>query len=205
MLLHVKGMQRNKLHDWQTSCCIIYLWGIFPHSLSVSIHWNLLYHALPCSTALRVPKHSHHHLPRCPFTSPPPRAHLHLSLRSIPTSHYHLIPLWTLSLLCCSQFPALLSPTSPDINTKKTAGVGDVFQSMKQQLLLLVEWAKHIPEFCSLPIDDRVWSGHNVWTIYFCFFFSFYISMQKKSGTGWPIKSFMEFLMMLCMTINWHL
>ncbi|XP_047435791.1 hepatic nuclear factor 4, beta [Mugil cephalus] len=54
------------------------------------------------------------------------------------------------------QFPALLSPASPDINTKKTARVGDVFESMKQQLLLLVEWAKHIPEFCSLPIDDRV-------------------------------------------------
>uniref|UniRef100_A0A3B5LUZ1 Hepatic nuclear factor 4, beta n=1 Tax=Xiphophorus couchianus TaxID=32473 RepID=A0A3B5LUZ1_9TELE len=31
-----------------------------------------------------------------------------------------------------------------------------VFESMKQQLLLLVEWAKHIPEFCSLHIDDRV-------------------------------------------------
>uniref|UniRef100_A0A3B4UZM8 Hepatic nuclear factor 4, beta n=1 Tax=Seriola dumerili TaxID=41447 RepID=A0A3B4UZM8_SERDU len=50
----------------------------------------------------------------------------------------------------------LVSPGSHDINTKKTAGVGDVFESMKQQLLLLVEWAKHIPEFCSLPIDDRV-------------------------------------------------
>lgn len=148
--------------------------------------------ALPCFTALRVPKHSHHHLPRCPFTSPPPRTHLHLSLRSIPTLHYHLIPLWTLSLLCCSQFPALVSPTSPDINTKKTAGVGDVFQSMKQQLLLLVEWAKHIPEFCSLPIDDRVWSRHNVWTIYFCFFFTlpffrffFFLHFYaEKSGSG---------------------
>ncbi|TMS13341.1 hepatic nuclear factor 4, beta isoform X1 [Larimichthys crocea] len=54
------------------------------------------------------------------------------------------------------QFPALVSPRSHDINTKKTACVGVVFESMKQQLLLLVEWAKHIPEFCSLPIDDRV-------------------------------------------------
>uniref|UniRef100_A0A3P8SVF2 Hepatic nuclear factor 4, beta n=1 Tax=Amphiprion percula TaxID=161767 RepID=A0A3P8SVF2_AMPPE len=54
------------------------------------------------------------------------------------------------------QIPALLSPRSHDINAKKTACVGDVFESMKQQLLLLVEWAKHIPEFCSLPIDDRV-------------------------------------------------
>ncbi|XP_044058433.1 hepatic nuclear factor 4, beta isoform X2 [Siniperca chuatsi] len=54
------------------------------------------------------------------------------------------------------QSPALVSPRSHDINTKKTACLRDVFESMKQQLLLLVEWAKHIPEFCSLPIDDRV-------------------------------------------------
>lgn len=43
-----------------------------------------------------------------------------------------------------------------DINTKKIAGVGDVCESMKQQLLLLVEWAKRIPEFCELSVDDRV-------------------------------------------------
>ncbi|KAM6980629.1 hepatic nuclear factor 4, beta [Aplochiton taeniatus] len=54
------------------------------------------------------------------------------------------------------QFPALTSPLSCDINTKKIACVGDVCESMKQQLLLLVEWAKRIPEFCSLPVDDRV-------------------------------------------------
>ncbi|XP_047196140.1 hepatic nuclear factor 4, beta [Hippoglossus stenolepis] len=55
-----------------------------------------------------------------------------------------------------TQFPAPVSPISHDIDTKKMACVGDVFHSMKQQLLLLVEWAKHIPEFCSLPLDDRV-------------------------------------------------
>ncbi|KAK9972531.1 hypothetical protein ABG768_025831 [Culter alburnus] len=43
-----------------------------------------------------------------------------------------------------------------DINTKKIACVGDVCESMKQQLLLLVEWAKRIPEFCELSVDDRV-------------------------------------------------
>ncbi|XP_051510505.1 hepatocyte nuclear factor 4-beta-like [Myxocyprinus asiaticus] len=43
-----------------------------------------------------------------------------------------------------------------DINTKKIASVGDVCESMKQQLLLLVEWAKCIPEFCELSVDDRV-------------------------------------------------
>ncbi|XP_062278711.1 hepatic nuclear factor 4, beta isoform X1 [Scomber scombrus] len=54
------------------------------------------------------------------------------------------------------QFPAVVLPRSHDINTKKPACVEDVFGSMKQQLLLLVKWAKHIPEFCSLPINDRV-------------------------------------------------
>ncbi|XP_041918234.1 hepatic nuclear factor 4, beta [Alosa sapidissima] len=43
-----------------------------------------------------------------------------------------------------------------DIGMKKVARVGDVCESMKQQLLLLVEWAKRIPEFCELPVDDRV-------------------------------------------------
>ena len=27
---------------------------------------------------------------------------------------------------------------------------------MKQQLLILVEWAKYIPSFCELPLDDQV-------------------------------------------------
>ncbi|XP_056318364.1 hepatic nuclear factor 4, beta isoform X2 [Danio aesculapii] len=43
-----------------------------------------------------------------------------------------------------------------DAGSKKIAGVGDVCESMKQQLLLLVEWAKRIPEFCELSVDDRV-------------------------------------------------
>lgn len=43
-----------------------------------------------------------------------------------------------------------------DTGMKKVARVGDVCESMKQQLLLLVEWAKRIPEFCELPVDDRV-------------------------------------------------
>lgn len=43
-----------------------------------------------------------------------------------------------------------------NINSKKIAGVGDVCESMKEQLLLLVEWAKRIPEFCKLSVDDRV-------------------------------------------------
>ncbi|XP_078543253.1 hepatocyte nuclear factor 4-gamma isoform X1 [Lissotriton helveticus] len=45
---------------------------------------------------------------------------------------------------------------SSDINVKKIAGLGDVCESMKQQLLVLVEWAKYIPAFCELPLDDQV-------------------------------------------------
>ena len=36
------------------------------------------------------------------------------------------------------------------------AAITDVCESMKQQLLVLVEWAKYIPAFCDLPLDDQV-------------------------------------------------
>ncbi|XP_075067488.1 hepatocyte nuclear factor 4-gamma [Mixophyes fleayi] len=48
------------------------------------------------------------------------------------------------------------SGTSTDINTKKIASISDICESMKQQLLVLVEWAKYIPAFCELPLDDQV-------------------------------------------------
>uniref|UniRef100_A0AAQ4QHH1 Hepatocyte nuclear factor 4, alpha n=1 Tax=Gasterosteus aculeatus aculeatus TaxID=481459 RepID=A0AAQ4QHH1_GASAC len=43
-----------------------------------------------------------------------------------------------------------------DIRAKKIAAITDVCESMKQQLLVLVEWAKYIPAFCDLPLDDQV-------------------------------------------------
>ncbi|KAG8009390.1 Hepatocyte nuclear factor 4-alpha [Nibea albiflora] len=43
-----------------------------------------------------------------------------------------------------------------DISEQKTATVGDVCDSMRQQLLVLVEWAKYIPAFGELPLDDQV-------------------------------------------------
>lgn len=42
-----------------------------------------------------------------------------------------------------------------DIRGKKIANISDVCESMKQQLLVLVEWAKYIPPFCELPLDDQ--------------------------------------------------
>ncbi|KAJ8277722.1 hypothetical protein GJAV_G00079090 [Gymnothorax javanicus] len=45
---------------------------------------------------------------------------------------------------------------SSDASEKSTANIADVCESMKQQLLVLVEWAKYIPTFGELPLDDQV-------------------------------------------------
>lgn len=72
---------------------------------------------------------------------------------------------WGFSCLCflCGTERSLLSfqISSPvpvlngDIRGKKIANISDVCESMKQQLLVLVEWAKYIPPFCELPLDDQ--------------------------------------------------
>lgn len=43
-----------------------------------------------------------------------------------------------------------------DLSNKQIAGINDVCDSMKQQLLILVEWAKYIPAFTELQLDDQV-------------------------------------------------
>lgn len=45
---------------------------------------------------------------------------------------------------------------SDDLANKQFASINDVCASMKQQLLILVEWAKHIPAFNHLQLDDQV-------------------------------------------------
>lgn len=54
----------------------------------------------------------------------------------------------------------LLQMNSPDseynLSNKQIANINDVCDSMKQQLLILVEWAKYIPAFTELPLDDQV-------------------------------------------------
>lgn len=53
----------------------------------------------------------------------------------------------------------ITSPTGMscnDLSQKRIASTDDVCDSMKQQLLILVEWAKYIPCFCELPLDDQV-------------------------------------------------
>nr|XP_031543650.1 hepatocyte nuclear factor 4-alpha isoform X3 [Vicugna pacos] len=57
------------------------------------------------------------------------------------------------------RLPQITSPVSGingDIRAKKIASIADVCESMKEQLLVLVEWAKYIPAFCELPLDDQV-------------------------------------------------
>lgn len=46
--------------------------------------------------------------------------------------------------------------THSDLTRKVVATADDVTESIKQQLLVLVEWAKYIPCFCELPLDDQV-------------------------------------------------
>ncbi len=51
-----------------------------------------------------------------------------------------------------------------DVSEKKSATLSDVCESMKQQLLVLVEWAKYIPAFGELPLDDQVMAvGKHNW------------------------------------------
>ncbi|XP_043945956.1 hepatocyte nuclear factor 4-alpha isoform X2 [Protopterus annectens] len=54
------------------------------------------------------------------------------------------------------QISSPVSVITGDIRGKKIANITDVCESMKQQLLVLVEWAKYIPAFCELPLDDQV-------------------------------------------------
>ena len=49
--------------------------------------------------------------------------------------------------------------TDYDISTKRLASIPDIGESMKQQLLILVEWAKHIQAFSELVLDDQVRLG----------------------------------------------
>ncbi|CAH2243045.1 jg10610 [Pararge aegeria aegeria] len=46
--------------------------------------------------------------------------------------------------------------TDAEINNRKLAKINDVCDSIKQQLLILVEWAKYIPAFTELHLDDQV-------------------------------------------------
>lgn len=52
-----------------------------------------------------------------------------------------------------------------DLSNKQIASINDVCDSMKQQLLILVEWAKYIPAFTELQLDDQVF--YFIYLLYF--------------------------------------
>ncbi|KAM4721340.1 hepatocyte nuclear factor 4-beta [Rhinophrynus dorsalis] len=66
------------------------------------------------------------------------------------------ISILTQAEVMTQQYTSLSPVHSAEISMKKVATINDVCESMKQQLLLLVEWAKYIPAFCELPLDDQV-------------------------------------------------
>ncbi|XP_051971347.1 hepatocyte nuclear factor 4-gamma-like isoform X2 [Xyrauchen texanus] len=78
------------------------------------------------------------------------------SRRNIQDSH-DLPPITALAHAEALSQQINISPMGPaDVSEKKSATIGDVSESMKQQLLVLVEWAKYIPAFGELPLDDQV-------------------------------------------------
>ncbi|XP_069702541.1 hepatocyte nuclear factor 4-gamma isoform X5 [Periplaneta americana] len=62
------------------------------------------------------------------------------------------------SLLNAEMLSRQMNVTEADFNltNKQYANINDVCDSMKQQLLILVEWAKYIPAFTELQLDDQV-------------------------------------------------
>ena len=77
-----------------------------------------------------------------------------------------------------------------DISTKRLASIPDIGESMKQQLLILVEWAKHIPAFSELILDDQV-ATHTAGTL--CPRTSFALSVLKlkqKANTSFPLENY---------------
>lgn len=55
-----------------------------------------------------------------------------------------------------NKFNAHTCSSEADIASKQTASVDDVCESTKEQLVVLVEWAKCIPSFLELNIEDQV-------------------------------------------------
>ena len=46
--------------------------------------------------------------------------------------------------------------TEYEVRNKQLASINHIAESMKQQLLILVNWAKYIPAFSELSLDDQV-------------------------------------------------
>ena len=46
--------------------------------------------------------------------------------------------------------------TEYEISNKQLATIADIGESMRTQLMILVNWAKYIPAFSDLSLDDQV-------------------------------------------------
>ncbi|XP_070537291.1 hepatocyte nuclear factor 4-gamma-like isoform X2 [Ptychodera flava] len=78
---------------------------------------------------------------------------------SIATNSMSVNMLLNAEVLSRQMFPHQIPPApmpESSLTAKKIATPEDICDSMKQQLLVLVEWAKYIPSFCDLPLDDQV-------------------------------------------------
>jgi len=49
-----------------------------------------------------------------------------------------------------------MAVNTASVDQKRPANIQDVCVSMQQQLMIMVEWAKYIPAFCQLSLDDQV-------------------------------------------------
>lgn len=52
---------------------------------------------------------------------------------------------------------SLQTAEDTNLTNKHVANIGDVCESMKTQLLFLVDWAKRIPAFSELQLNDQVY------------------------------------------------
>ena len=81
--------------------------------------------------------------------------------------------------LSASQILPILNTS--DMSTKRFAMHDDVVDSMKSQLLILVDWAKYIPCFCDLALDEQV--SVNMYAINMCVYVSIYIFVYVECAS----------------------
>ncbi|XP_053615155.1 hepatocyte nuclear factor 4-gamma isoform X2 [Plodia interpunctella] len=67
-----------------------------------------------------------------------------------------VVSLLNAELLSRKVIDETINVSDAEINNRKLAKINDVCDSIKQQLLILVEWAKYIPAFTELHLDDQV-------------------------------------------------
>ncbi|KAL4714933.1 hypothetical protein ACJJTC_003084 [Scirpophaga incertulas] len=67
-----------------------------------------------------------------------------------------VVSLLNAELLSRKVIDETMNVSDAEIGNRKLAKINDVCDSIKQQLLILVEWAKYIPAFTELHLDDQV-------------------------------------------------